>query len=131
KTVFIRFPHLNARVWHRVSVGVSYGSFNPGRLAAGAVRNVSTQRYFGCVVHKKWPKYSGFSSVLVSLIIYRNGLHRNAQGVRKQHEFLALVVSNVPNFSEKVDGVFPFTLREADVANVVVQVHYQALKQEF
>ena len=115
-------PRPDARVRHRVALGVGDGSFDQAgwpwrrRCRPDSTRGVVDEE--GAERWLRWrpcrPRCSPRSSA------------RGAEGVGEQHELLALVVGDVPDPGQEIDRVVPL-LGETDVADEVVQVYSQRL----
>ena len=88
EAVFVCLPHLNPGAGKGVPLGVGHRPFHPARLAGSAAGNVAADPDLRRVGDEKRPEDRGFGCRTVGLVVHRDGLHRDAQDIREQHELL-------------------------------------------
>ncbi len=64
-------------------------------------------------------------------MIDRVDQHGDAERIRQQDEFLALVVAHVAGAGQEIDAVFPFLLGRAHLAHECMEVPHQRVADLF
>ncbi len=124
-TVGIRLPHFDAGVRNRLAVQSAHCPLHMARLALRAIRQIPAQRIFRRVRHVKRAEHGRLSASRGLAVVLRDHQHRQAQRVRQQNEFLALVVGLMAGGGEKLDSLEPLLLRQLHLTCKRMQVPYQ------
>src|SRR6478672_2890104 len=130
EAVLVGLPHFDPGVRDRPAGHVSHGSLHPAWLPGGPARDVAAVVDTRRILGEERTEDSGFRGVTVGHVVDVDRLHRCAEDVGEQDEFLAAVIGDVPYCGEKLDSGVPFVLGEPYIADECVQMLDECLHHE-
>lgn len=129
ETLGVAFPHINLHVRDWISLRVLDGTDDEQRRRIGITVDDGTIFFFRGIVSMKRPEYCSLSRGWHSGMVDRVNQHAQPEGIRQQDHLLTKVITDLADFSQKLDPGLPFLGRETSLPGEVMNVRHDGMEE--